>query len=145
MGLDFRLLIVLFLLVSEYGIAQEKFCRVWFTENRDSKVKIIKESDGKYYAQLVWIKDSLKNGKPLIDTENPDKSLRNRKWLGIKITNGMVAKSPTELVDGKIYDPSRGNHYHCKIKLVANNIIELRGYILGISWLGRTTRWYLAE
>jgi uncharacterized protein (DUF2147 family) len=108
-------------------------------------VRICKEADGKYYVQLIWMQDSLKNGKPVLDTENPDEKLRNRKWLGIKITNGLTKASPTELIDGKIYDPSKGNHYNCKMKLVSDKILELRGYILGLPFLGRTTRWTLSE
>jgi len=42
--------------------------------------------------------------------------------------------------DGNIYDPKNGKDYSCKMKLIDNNNLDVRGYI-GISLLGRTTKW----
>jgi uncharacterized protein (DUF2147 family) len=145
MALKYCISTLLLMQMTAAVYAQDSFCKIWYTDGKKSKVRICKEADGKYYVQLIWMQDSMKNGKPVLDTENPDEKLRNRKWLGIKITNGLTKASNNELVDGKIYDPSKGNHYNCKMKLVSDKILELRGYILGLPFLGRTTRWTLAE
>jgi uncharacterized protein (DUF2147 family) len=60
------------------------------------------------------------------------------------IITSLVKKSDTEIVDGKIYDPTKGFYYSCKMTIVDGKL-ELRGYILGMPFLGRTTTWYLAE
>jgi len=135
------------LLISTFNIAkaQDKFCRVWYTGERLSKVQMYKGTDGKYHGKLVWMKDGFKDGKPLIDTKNPDKSRRDKPWLGLQIVFGLEKISETEFVNGKVYDPSKGNYYNCKITVMPNNTLDLRGYILGLQFLGRTTTWWLAE
>ncbi|HLP53243.1 MAG TPA: DUF2147 domain-containing protein [Chitinophagales bacterium] len=125
--------------------AQDKFCNVWYTEGGESKVQIYLTPSGIYQGKIVWLKNGIVKGKPLIDTKNPDAAKRNKPWLGLQIINGLVKKSATEIVGGKIYDPSHGNYYNCKMTLKEPNKLELRGYILGMPFLGRTTTWYLAE
>lgn len=126
--------------------AQDKFCKVWYTEEGGSKVQIYLAANGVYQGKIVWLRDGIVNGKPLIDKKNPDHTKRNAPWLGLQIINGLVKKSETEIINGKIYDPSHGNYYNCKMTLRENGKkLELRGYILGMSFLGRTTTWYLAE
>ncbi|MDB5284962.1 MAG: hypothetical protein JWO06_4037 [Bacteroidota bacterium] len=125
--------------------AQDKFCKVWYTEEKDSKVEIYLGADGKYYGKIVWLKKGVVNGQPLIDKENPDITKRALPWLGLQIITGLVKKSETELVSGKIYDPQKGNYYNCKMTLNGDSILQLRGYILGLPFLGRTTTWYLSE
>lgn len=125
--------------------AQDQFCKVWYTSERDSKVEIFIDANGKYCGKLVWIKNNTVNGKPLIDKKNPDASKRNQTWLGLQILNGLTKKSETEIVDGKIYDPSHGHYYNCKMTLQGRDKLVLRGYILGIPFLGKTTTWYLTE
>ena len=125
--------------------AQDQFCKVWYTSERDSKVELFIDANGKYCGKLVWIKNGIVNGKPLRDKKNPDATKRNQTWLGLQILNGLTKKSETEIVDGKIYDPSHGHYYNCKMTLQGKDKLVLRGYILGIYFLGKTTTWYLTE
>jgi uncharacterized protein (DUF2147 family) len=46
--------------------------------------------------------------------------------------------------NGRVYDPNSGKTYKCKLTLVDENTLELRGYI-GISLLGRTETWSRRE
>lgn len=124
--------------------AQDRFCRTWYTQEHESKVRIYLAADGKYYGKIVWMRDSLVNGMRPLDKKNPDESKRSQTLMGLQIIAGLTVKSETEIVNGKIYDPTRGNYYSCKMTLVGNKL-ELRGYILGMPFLGRTTTWYLAE
>lgn len=125
--------------------AQDKFCRIWYTQEGASKVQIFIGNDGKYYGKLVWLRDALVNGKPQIDKKNPDESKRDQPLLGLQIIAGLEKKSETEIVSGKIYDPTHGNYYSCKMTIKEPGKLELRGYILGMPFLGKTTTWYLAE
>lgn len=135
--------IVLFI-CSPNLFAQDKICNTWLTEEGTSKVRIFLASDGKYYGQIEWLKDTLYKGKPLIDTENPDLNKRGKPWLGLKILSGLTKKSSTEYISGKIYDPTKGNYYGCKMTVQGANLV-LKGYVLGLPFLGRSTTWSLSE
>jgi uncharacterized protein (DUF2147 family) len=122
--------------------AQDKFCKTWYTHERVSKIQIFLAADGKYYGKIVWLRDSTANGKPLLDKQNPDASKGNQPWLGLQIISGLQKKSENELVGGKIYDPTKGNYYSCKVTVLDNGTLDLHGYILGMPFLGRSTIWY---
>lgn len=138
------LLLSAFLLLLKPVIAQDKICQTWYTDGKASAIEIYRGADEKYYGKIVWLREDLKDGKPMLDTENPDKTKRGCRWLGLQIITGLTKKSATEYVSGKIYDPSKGNYYDCKMTVVGNKL-ELRGYILGLPFLGRTTTWTLKE
>lgn len=141
----FGFLLLAILLHPSIIIAQDKFCQTWFTDGKTSKVQIYLGADGKYYGKIVWLRDGMVNGQPLLDKKNPDATKRTTPWLGLQIITGLTKKSETELVEGKIYDPVHGNYYNCKMTLSGFNKLELRGYILGIPFLGRSTTWSLAD
>ena len=52
--------------------------------------------------------------------------------------------NPNEFDDGTVYDPNNGKTYCGKITLNGKEI-KLRGHICGLSWLGRSSTWILAE
>ncbi len=122
--------------------AQDLICHTWFTEGNTSTVTLYAGADGKYYGKISWLRDGFKNGKPLLNVNDPDDSKRNLPWLGLQIITGLTKKSETEWVGGKIYDPSKGNFYNCKMTVQGNQLV-LHGYILGIPFLGRSTTWTL--
>lgn len=127
------------------SLAQDQFCKVWYTQDRDSKVQLFLAADGTYYGKIVWIKNPTPNGKPLLDVKNPDESKRKQTYLGLQMISGLQKKSATELVSGKVYDPTHGNYYSCKMSIKEPGKLELRGYIMGMPFLGRTVTWFLAE
>ena len=137
--------ITVMLFAARWMQAQDKFSKVWYTDGRTSKVQIFLAADGKYYGKIIWLRDGIVNGKPLLDKKNPDPAKRNKPWLELQIISGLIKKSETEIVSGKIYDPTHGNYYSCKMTIKEGNKLELRGYILGIPFLGKTTTWYLDE
>ncbi len=141
----FAISIVALLFFSNFVFAQDRICHTWYTDGRTSQVQIYKGTDGKYYGKIVWLRDGIVNGKPLLDKHNPDETKRSHPWLGLQIITGLVKKSATEYITGKIYDPTKGNYYNCKMTVIDGNKLELRGYILGIPFLGRTTTWYLKD
>jgi uncharacterized protein (DUF2147 family) len=111
---------------------------LWLSEEKDGIIKIEK-SDSTYFGHLVWIKP--KDGKKateLLDKENPDKSLKSRKLLGIKLLDGFEFDDGS-WSGGTIYDPKSGKTYSAKMKL-EDGKLNLRGYV-GISLFGRTSIW----
>ena len=71
------LLLALMILISQFSSAQaDKVIGFWLTENDSSQVEIYKAEDGKYYGKISWLEEPNEDGKPKMDTENPDESLR---------------------------------------------------------------------
>jgi len=108
-----------------------------------SQVQIYKESNGKYYGKIVWLKEPLKNGKPKVDDKNPDAKLQNRAIIGLEMLKGFkYNESDNEWNDGSIYNPSSGKTYNCYIIFESPTKVKIRGFI-GASWmgLGKTAYW----
>lgn len=102
----------------------------YWTENKEGKIEVYKNND-KYFGKIVWRKEIKK------DTENPDKSLRNRSVIGIVFMQDFIFKNG-KWVDGKVYSIDNGNTYSGKMWLEnRGSTLKMRGY-LGISLLGRT-------
>ncbi len=113
----------------------------WLTTKGESKIQIYKNNN-KYFGKIIWLKNpNDEHGKPKVDKENPDESLRSRKLLGLEIMKDFVYDGNYTWVDGDIYDPKSGNTYSCKMNLSKDyQTLEVRGYI-GISLFGRTETW----
>jgi len=116
----------------------------WMVQDGSAKIKIEKVN-GKFNGKMVWIKNpNDKNGKPLLDSKNPDVSLRNRPQLGLMLLENFAYDEDNLWNGGTIYDPDGGKTYSCKITMKDNQTIELRGYV-GISLFGRTEVWKRSE
>ena len=74
------------------------------------------------------------------DAKNPEATLRHRPLCGLDIGTGFRQVNPTQLADGKLYDPESGHTYSGTIDADGDDM-KLRGYI-GISLLGRTEVWH---
>lgn len=141
-----RFLLVLFAAVSVslYAKAQaDKIEGFWYNNEKTAKIQITKESNGKFYGKVVWLKEPLKNGKPKVDEMNADEKLRTRPRLGLPVLADFVKDGDDKYTDGTIYDPLNGKTYSCKITYKGKTL-DIRGYI-GISLFGRTTTWSRVE
>jgi len=130
-------------LMSFKALAQDPVEHVWLTEEKTGKIQVYKATDGKFYGKLIWIKEPNENGKPKIDKHNPDKSKRNDPLMGIVLLKGFKKEDDKHYEDGTIYDPKSGKTYSCKMTLNGDNL-DVRGY-MGISLVGKTTRWTKAD
>ena len=120
--------------------------RVWYNAEKTSKIEIFKTHDGDFYGRIVWLKEpNDANGKAKLDKENKDEKLRNQSIMGLLILKRFKkTNNPNEFDDGTVYDPNNGKTYCGKITLNGKEI-KLRGHICGLSWLGRSSTWILAE
>lgn len=92
-------------------------------------------NEGKEYrARIVWFDDTDNLSRPMherMDAENPDKDLRRRKILGLEVLKKLVYNPGNSYwEDGKIYDPTSGKEWSASVKLINENLMELRGYWL---------------
>jgi uncharacterized protein (DUF2147 family) len=102
----------------------------------ESRIRISKSAD-KYVARIVWMKEpNGPDGKPLLDSKNPDEKLRNRPILGIAVFYNLAIEGD-ELKGGVAYDYESGKFYSCKAWLEDTDTLKIRGYA-GISLLGQT-------
>lgn len=126
--------------------AQNEILGVWFTEEKDGKIKVYKEGD-QYFGKIIWIEDDANDddSEPRTDRENPDPDLRSRRIVGINILKDLEWDSDDqEWDDGTIYDPKSGNTYDVFARLEDPNTLYLKGYI-GFSLIGRSTLWKRVE
>ena len=112
---------------------------IWLTVGGKSHVQIT-QAGGQYSGNLIWLKEPLRNGKPKMDDKNPDAKLRTRPLVGLSLLSGFTFKNG-EWVNGKIYNPEDGKTYACQMKLKNANTLEVRGYVMGMTALGKTQVW----
>lgn len=111
----------------------------WLNQTGEGEITIYKKAD-QYFGKLSRIKaPNDEHGKPITDSKNPDKTLKNRPILGLEILKGFTYLGDNTYENGTVYDPKSGKTYSCKMVL-NDNKLKIRGFI-GISLLGRTEVW----
>ena len=105
-----------------------------------SKIKITKEANGTYKAQVYWVERALDaKGNKRKDVKNPNKSLRNVDIDKVVLIKGLKYDAKDkEWTDRKIYDPGSGKIYSIDIEFKDANTLKVYGNILGI---GKTVYW----
>jgi len=132
------LLLVLVAAVAAHAQQSDAIVGRWLTEDDKSIVEIVKTGTT-YAGKIVWIRDSLENGKPTLDKHNPNVGLRSKPVVGLQILSNLKFHD-YQWIEGVIYDPENGKEYSCKAS-IHGDILDLRGYVLGIPLFGRTTTW----
>ena len=121
----------------------EAILGVWKNGEGTVHIEVFKNKD-KYQGKIVWLKAPIddKTGKPKTDVNHPDPGVRNRPLVGLSNVWGFAYRPDRkEWSGGKIYDPKNGKTYGCTIVLKTHNTLKVRGFIEGMSWLGRTEVW----
>ena len=112
---------------------------VWKDGKGKGHVQIYKQN-GKYYGKIIWLqKPKDESGKPKVDKNNPNASLRNKPILGLTMLRNFEYDDG-EWSGGQIYNPSDGKEYKAYMKLKDRNTLSVRGYV-GISLFGKTDTW----
>jgi uncharacterized protein (DUF2147 family) len=106
----------------------------WWTEGKEGLMKIQKTKSGRYEVIIISGKDEAKN-----DEKNPNPKLRDRKLKGIVIMWNLKFEDG-EYVDGYCYNPRDGNTYRVKMKMLSQNSLRIRGYLL-VPLLGQSQDW----
>ncbi len=127
------------------GMAQntQSIAGIWWNDKKTSKIEI-NEENGKFSGTIVYIiPERYVNGEPDKDHKNPDPKLRTRSRLGLQLLSGLKFNaSDKKWTDGRIYDPENGKTYDCYAWFENDpNSLYIRGYVVGIKLLGRSTVW----
>ena len=118
----------------------DKIVGIWKPAKGTSQVRIFKATNGKYYGKVEW----LETDKDKLDVENPDPSKRNVKIWGLMIlTDFTYNTNKNRWEGGTVYDPDNGKTYDCYMWFDGdnNNIMRLKGYVLGMKFVGRAEDW----
>ena len=138
-----KFLITLFVLLSVFVFAQKNngILGDWYTEDKEAVVTI--STDGKtFFGTTTWMKEPRDaKGNLKLDELNPDEKLRSRQRLGLKIMEGFVYKGENTWEDGRIYKPTNGKTYGGKATLINKNTLDLKGYLLSLPFIGKTSTW----
>ena len=123
----------------------DKIKGVWLTASDSSSVKIIMHTNGKYIGNINWLMEpNEEDGTPKVDDKNPNPAKQNQPILGLKIVKGFTYNKKKDRWDGgTIYDPDNGKTYDCYCWFEDGNYdkLYLKGYVLGMKFLGRETIW----
>ncbi len=119
----------------------------WLTADGKARVEIVKHGEV-YDGSIVWLKEPVYGpdekkgtpGQPKTDLNNPDKALQDRPIIGLPLVQGFKYAGDNVWSDGTIYDPDSGKLYSCKMTLMMDGSLRVRGYV-GISLFGRTEIW----
>ena len=118
----------------------------WVTADGKARIEVTKQGEV-YDGSIVWLKEPLypaddkdAPGQPKVDRKNPDKSLQGRPIIGLPLIQGFKYAGDNVWTDGTIYDPDSGKLYSCKMTLMMDGSLRVRGYV-GISLFGRTEIW----
>ncbi|HAQ21309.1 MAG TPA: DUF2147 domain-containing protein [Prolixibacteraceae bacterium] len=138
-------IVLLLSLVISQAFTQEaqNIAGIWWNDKKTSKIEI-KEENGKFSGTVIYINpEKYVNGEPEKDFNNPDPKLKTRSRLGLQILSGLKFHvSDNEWQGGRIYDPDNGKTYNCYAWFGQDpNVLYLKGYVVGIKWLGRSTTW----
>lgn len=141
-------LIIALVMLLMNGLAlagQDSVLGSWLTDGGKSRVEIEQCGDA-LCGKITWLAEPTypegdeMAGQAKVDRENPDEALRQRPIMGLQLLSGFHYDDNNVWTGGKIYDPRNGKTYSCKITLVDEHTLKVRGYI-GFSLLGRTVIW----
>ena len=118
----------------------------WLSSKKRNQVQIYKQGN-KYNGKLVWMLEPTEPGstKPKSDAQNPEEKLRARPLMGMIILTDLTYKGSGVWGDGNIYNPEDGKTYGCEVTLSNPNTLDMRGYVMGMPFLGKTKSWTRAR
>ena len=125
------------LLLPLFAMAQnpDRIVGVYYTahQGEESKIRVFKEDDGSYTAQVIWVRDNLdENGEVEKDVKNPDKSKRDTPCDQIVLIEKMSYDSKkNSWTNAKIYDPVRGIKANADCSFTPEGRLKVRGSLMG--------------
>ena len=136
-----KLILTLAMLVMPLAAAlAQEVTGKWKLEDGTAIVEVYRQGDV-YNGKIVWLQNPTEaDGSPAVDSENPDKSLRSRKLIGLNMLSNLK-KNGGEYTGGSIYDPGNGKTYNCSMK-VDGDVLHVRGSLDKKGLLGRTMDWF---
>ena len=132
--------IVVMMLSAASVMSAQDIIGKWKLEDGTAIVEVYRQGDV-FNGRIVWLETPTNaDGTPVLDTNNPDKSLQSRQLINLNMLSGLKADGK-EYNGGTIYDPGNGKTYNCSMK-VENGVLKVRGSLDKRGLLGRTMDWF---
>lgn len=127
-----------------FAAGQDEILGRWRDVSGSVEVEIYKKKD-KYHGKIVWLKEPNYRdndrkgmaGKPRVDRENPDPSMRTRSLIEMDLFRDCVYTENNRWENGVLYDPLKGRSYRCSITMDKPERLRVRGFT-GVELLGKT-------
>jgi len=126
--------------------AGDKVLGKWYTPDKETILEVYKDG-GKYFGKIVWLKEpNEEDGTPKVDDKNPEPKLQSQSILGlVNLKDFAYDAKEKEWSNGNIYDPKNGKTYDCYMWMDNDDELTIKGYIMGMRWLGRKETWTRAK
>ncbi len=131
--------VLVWFVLSAAASAQSEILGRWVPPEQDSVVEIYPCGE-QLCGRITDLDEPLADGRPKVDINNREESLRGRPILGMELLAGFVRKGPGDFRDGHIYNPRDGKLYKAVLTLLEDGTLKLRGYV-GVPALGKTQIW----
>jgi uncharacterized protein (DUF2147 family) len=113
---------------------------IWLMQNGKAAVEFYRCGE-ELCGRLRWGRpDQFPDGSTK-DRRNPDKAKQDRELCETPVIWGLEWRGRGEWGNGAVYDPTSGETYGAKIKIESPESLKVRGYVLGISLLGKSQVW----
>lgn len=136
-------------LISVSALAADagKVLGLWLTPDDNAVIEVYREGE-RFSGRIVSLREpnypanaeAGLAGKPKVDRNNPDESLRARPIVGLNLVQGFEYVGDGRYETGRIYDPRDGTTYQCEMALQEDGTLEVHGYV-GIALFGKTQVW----
>ncbi|CAI8351190.1 MAG: Uncharacterised protein [Cryomorphaceae bacterium] len=138
------LLLAASLLLSSFSAyAQHEITGQWFNQEKTSKLEVY-EQDGRYFGKIIWLERTTNSdgSSPRTDEFHPNAEQRTTPLMDMVILKDLTwNEKDQQWQNGIIYDPEVGKTYDCYCELQKDGSLYFKGYVLGLTWLGRSTIW----
>lgn len=146
-----KTILIMLFIFSSFVFAKDEVLGLWITEKGDSGnqiiVEVYKTMDNKYNGKIkaltmpVYI-DGEFVGQEKMDLKNKDKSLQNRKLIGIDfVFNFNYNEKENKYENGNIYNPENGKIYYSNMRINATGKLEVKGSIDKSGLIGKKQIW----
>jgi uncharacterized protein (DUF2147 family) len=113
----------------------------WLTDDGASKVEVsaTRTADGSsvYAGKVIWLKEPMRDGRPVHDANNADTSQRERPILGLTILSGFRATGGG-WGGGTVYSPRAGKSYPAELSVAPDGRLQLK---VSAGILSKTDYW----
>jgi uncharacterized protein (DUF2147 family) len=103
----------------------------WRLSNGKVTVRVSSCGDGLCGRVVALRKPRDDKGRPRLDKENPNPSLRSRPVIGLTILSNMRANGEGSW-SGTIYNPDDGNTYASNMQLLGPSTMKVNGCVAGV-------------
>lgn len=108
----------------------ELICGKWASTEKNLIIEVYRENNI-YKARIIWFNSGgdAKMMYTTLDDQNPDKSLRGRKVLGMSILKNLsYYPDKNSWEDGLVYDAKHGREWNASAYIDKQGLLEVRGY-----------------